>query len=52
MNVGQILETHLGWAAKKLGEQINELWEQVKAGQKTEKELRSQVERRLRQKAV
>ena len=22
MNVGQLLETHLGWAAKKLGEQI------------------------------
>ena len=43
MNVGQILETHLGWAAKKLGEQINELWEQVKAGQKTEKELRAKL---------
>jgi len=25
MNVGQILETHLGWAAKGLGEQINQL---------------------------
>ena len=25
MNVGQILETHLGWAAKELGEQIHEL---------------------------
>jgi DNA-directed RNA polymerase subunit beta len=25
MNVGQILETHLGWAAKGLGNQINEL---------------------------
>jgi DNA-directed RNA polymerase subunit beta len=25
MNVGQILETHLGWAAKGLGDQINEL---------------------------
>ncbi len=24
MNVGQILETHLGWAAKELGNQINE----------------------------
>ena len=23
MNVGQILETHLGWAAKGLGEKIN-----------------------------
>ncbi len=27
MNVGQILETHLGWAAKKLGEQIQEIVE-------------------------
>ncbi len=43
MNVGQILETHLGWAAQKLGQQINELWEQVKAGQKTEKELREKL---------
>jgi DNA-directed RNA polymerase subunit beta len=25
MNVGQILETHLGWAAKGLGEQINQI---------------------------
>jgi len=27
MNVGQVLETHLGWAAKGLGEQINALLE-------------------------
>jgi len=27
MNVGQILETHLGWAAKSIGEGLNELWE-------------------------
>jgi len=26
MNVGQILETHLGWAAKSIGEGLNELW--------------------------
>jgi len=25
MNVGQVLEVHLGWAGKKLGEQLNEL---------------------------
>ena len=43
MNVGQILETHLGWAAKELGRQVNELWEQVKAGEKTEKDLRSKL---------
>lgn len=27
MNVGQILETHLGWAAKEIGEGLNELLE-------------------------
>lgn len=27
MNVGQILETHLGWASKGLGEKVNELLE-------------------------
>ena len=27
MNVGQILETHLGWAAKGIGEKINEMLE-------------------------
>ncbi len=30
MNVGQILETHLGWAAKGLGDRINEMLEQQK----------------------
>jgi len=29
MNVGQILETHLGWAAHHLGRQVRELWEAV-----------------------
>ncbi|MBI5329869.1 MAG: DNA-directed RNA polymerase subunit beta [Betaproteobacteria bacterium] len=34
MNVGQILETHLGWAARGLGERINEMLEaHVKAGE-------------------
>ena len=28
MNVGQVLETHLGWAAKGIGEQINSLLEE------------------------
>ncbi|MCK5236026.1 MAG: DNA-directed RNA polymerase subunit beta, partial [Deltaproteobacteria bacterium] len=27
MNIGQILETHIGWAAKNLGKQINEMVE-------------------------
>lgn len=29
MNVGQVLETHLGWAAQKVGEQLNDLIEKV-----------------------
>jgi DNA-directed RNA polymerase subunit beta len=27
MNVGQVLETHLGWAAKGLGQQLAEMLE-------------------------
>jgi DNA-directed RNA polymerase subunit beta len=27
MNVGQVLETHLGWAAKELGQKLNEIME-------------------------
>jgi DNA-directed RNA polymerase subunit beta len=30
MNVGQILETHLGWACKGLGRQIGECYEAYK----------------------
>jgi len=33
MNVGQILETHLGWAAKGLGRRIGDMVANVKAGQ-------------------
>jgi DNA-directed RNA polymerase subunit beta len=40
MNVGQILEIHLGRAAKKLGEQINRMIEDNKAG-----ELRKKLKR-------
>ena len=43
MNVGQILETHLGWAAHELGKQLNELMEQVKAGSKDMKELKTKL---------
>jgi DNA-directed RNA polymerase subunit beta len=39
MNVGQILETHLGWAAKGLGHKIGELLK------REQKELRKTVER-------
>ncbi len=30
MNVGQVLETHLGWAAKGMGDRINEMLEEQK----------------------
>ncbi len=40
MNVGQVLEIHLGWAAKGLGDQINRLLEAGKT-----KELRKKIQR-------
>src|SRR5262245_61197288 len=41
MNVGQILETHLGWAAKGMGQKLGELWEAWSYGkQNTAKEIR------------
>lgn len=40
MNVGQILEVHLGWAAKKLGEQIAELAKQYQLEKVKEKLLK------------
>jgi DNA-directed RNA polymerase subunit beta len=39
MNVGQILETHLGWAAKGLGHRINEMLVQQKKVAETRKFL-------------
>ena len=43
MNVGQILETHLGWAAKELGKQLNEMCEQYKRGEKTLTDLNNRL---------
>ena len=43
MNVGQILETHLGWAAKELGKQLYELCEEYKKGQKTIDDLNNRL---------
>lgn len=43
MNVGQILETHLGWAARELGKQLNELCEQYKRGEKSIKDLNNRL---------
>src|SRR5215469_11673229 len=40
MNVGQILETHLGWASAGLGRQIGEMIDRIKKTAKTQ-ELRS-----------
>jgi len=40
MNVGQVLETHLGWAAKGLGEQINLLMEKHYNIDELKKEVR------------
>ncbi|WP_138379493.1 DNA-directed RNA polymerase subunit beta [Luteithermobacter gelatinilyticus] len=43
MNVGQILETHLGWASRGLGVQISELLDQVgKDNSEKARELREQ----------
>jgi len=40
MNVGQILETHLGWAAKSIGEGLNELLERKSNLNETKNELK------------
>ncbi|NLA40668.1 MAG: DNA-directed RNA polymerase subunit beta [Smithella sp.] len=40
MNVGQILETHLGWAAKSIGEGLNELLEKNNNLQQMKSELK------------
>jgi DNA-directed RNA polymerase subunit beta len=40
MNVGQILETHLGWAAKGLGEKINAMLEKYYSTDQLKKELK------------
>ena len=40
MNVGQILETHLGWAAKGLGERIASILEEEKGNSELEISLR------------
>ena len=44
MNVGQILETHLGWAAKGLGRRIGDLLAAVQAQQAKQSDLRKALE--------
>ncbi len=48
MNVGQILETHLGWACASLGRQIGEMLDAVHKGDTKAAELRKQPEGHLR----
>jgi DNA-directed RNA polymerase subunit beta len=40
MNIGQILEAHLGWAAAGLGKQINDMYKKVKQEQEKTESLR------------
>jgi len=40
MNVGQVLETHLGWAARGLGEQLADLLEQFKERESIQEKLK------------
>lgn len=40
MNVGQVLETHLGWAAKGLGEQLARMLEEYKSRETIQEKLR------------
>ncbi|MEI8321090.1 MAG: DNA-directed RNA polymerase subunit beta [Alphaproteobacteria bacterium] len=40
MNVGQILETHLGWAAAGLGRQVNEMVESIRQGDSKKGDIR------------
>ncbi len=44
MNVGQILECHLGWACRELGKQVHALYEQVEAKKATVDDLRAKLE--------
>jgi DNA-directed RNA polymerase subunit beta len=39
MNVGQVLETHLGWASRELGKQVGELIDNMKDMEKLKKKL-------------
>ena len=43
MNVGQILETHLGWASRGMGKQIGELLEQYRANGSNSSDLKSRL---------
>lgn len=44
MNVGQILECHLGWACRELGRQVHDLYEQVLEQKASVDDLRAKLE--------
>ena len=48
MNVGQILETHLGWAAHELGKQVAELAANMRDGQRGSRALQGALRRHCR----
>jgi DNA-directed RNA polymerase subunit beta len=39
MNVGQVLETHLGWASKELGKRVGEMLDKMKSAEELRKKL-------------
>src|SRR5262249_61048196 len=41
MNIGQILETHLGWAARGVGERLQKFIEEKWSGEQLKKELKT-----------
>ena len=43
MNVGQILETHLGWASKALGKKVRDVIEKVQSDEKLIRNLRTKL---------
>lgn len=43
MNIGQILETHLGWASKALGRKVREIIEAVQSDEELMKNLRKEL---------
>ena len=43
MNVGQILETHLGYACHELGKQVNQILEDIRAKKATTQDLRDKL---------
>ncbi|MEZ5814740.1 MAG: DNA-directed RNA polymerase subunit beta [Alphaproteobacteria bacterium] len=48
MNVGQILETHLGWASANMGEQIGDIIDAFKAKKKMSDDEKKTLEKKLK----